>query len=251
MVSVDASDTIIAACIFIWTMQVSQNRGLDEKFDPDNVMEDFDCLQKDLLISPQPLLLYASSSVPSVGKDVASNEATPSICPPFGVEDALAPFEEAVRLTMLICLRAATMQARPWSRKVYVILLARLVERLQLILNWMNEDTCNCSFVDPMLLRSQDKRNPLPISSARPFLIWMCMVGYELSIYYGIFHQGWSDHHPKGCIYLKILEAIGIHDTEDIELCSDDDLIIFDTINLNWATETKWKAADMLRWIIR
>lgn len=242
------TNSIIAACIFMSTMRTSKEQGLDERFDPENLLEDYDFLQYDLLRSARwlpirrPVNYTALGSLESTGveSDISTQDAA---------EQPLLAFEEALRIVTLMCLRAATMQG-PWSKQAYSRLLAKLAGCLQIIIARMCEGPDGCSFVDPSLLHGADRSEILSISSARPFLIWMCMLGYQFSIYHAVYHDGWSDHRPENCIYLRVLAALGLRDDAAIERLHDNDLLIFETINLEWATGKKWYARDMLRWMI-
>ncbi|KAH6657004.1 hypothetical protein BKA67DRAFT_553953 [Truncatella angustata] len=236
----DTVDSILAVCIFISTMQMSQEYGLEEKFDPENLMEDYDFLQRDLLTLPQPL-----------GTNMKDTASTTWPSYDGGLSAAMKPslaFEEAIRVTTLMCLRAANIQA-PWSKATYSKLLDILVDRLRVILDWMYESKEDCAFIDPSLLHHREEG--FPVNNARRFLIWICMIGYELSVYYTVYHEGWSDHRRKSCLYLQMLGALGIHDEADIDNSDNEELSIFDTINLNWATNNKWQARDMLKWMIK
>lgn len=242
-INTDTADTVIATCIFTWTMDKAQRRGVGQTFEPDALQEDYDFLQIDLLNSPRPLWPHFSTPKSS------GSSAFPSR---YDSQDILNAFEDAVRVTTLICLRAATIQISPRSRTQNTRLLDRLVDRLQVILEWMYSDTLQSAYVNPTLLHEQqeDQGAILSVSGARPFLIWMSMIGYQLSVYSGIFHQGWSAHHPEDCIYLKILAAMGISDTTDVDLCARDDVAIFDMLNLNWGTDFSRRSFEVLRWVV-
>lgn len=242
-INMDTADTVIATCIFTWTMDKAQRRGIGQTFEPDALQEDYDFLQIDLLNSPRPLLPHFSTTKSS------GISAFPS---KYDSQDILNAFEDAVRVTTLICLRAATIQTSPRSRTQNTRLLDRLVNRLQIILEWMYSDTLQSAYVNPTLLHEQqeDQGAMLSVSGARPFLIWMSMIGYQLSVYSGIFHQGWSAHHPEDCIYLKTLAAMGISDTTDVDLCARDDVAIFDMLNLNWGTDFSRRSFEVLRWVV-
>lgn len=242
-INTDTADTVIATCIFTWTMDKAQKRGVGQTFEPDGLQEDYDFLQIDLLNSPRPLLPHFSTTTSSASSVFSRR---------YDSRDVLNAFEDAVRVTTLICLRAATIQTSPRSRNQNTRLLDRLVDRLQIILQWMYSDTLYSAYVNPTLLQGQeeDQQAMLSASGARPFLIWMSMIGYQLSVYSGIFHQGWSAHHPEGCIYLKTLEAIGISDMTDVDLCARDDVAIFDMLNLNWGTDFSRRSFEVLRWVV-
>ncbi|ETS75229.1 hypothetical protein PFICI_13713 [Pestalotiopsis fici W106-1] len=226
-------------------MGEAKTRGFGETFEPENVMEDYDCLQIDLLTSPRLLRTATSPSTPESFQNSSPSTGSSTH------QEPLEAFEDAVRIATLLCLRAATLQTHPMAKQSYSMLLDRLIDRLRIILEWIYPDTYDSAYVNPMLLHEQHGQGAiLSMSSARPFLIWMSMIGYQLSVYYGLYHQGWSYHHSEGCIYLKVLVAMGICDAADVDHCTKDDVVIFDMLNLNWATDYKRKSFEMLRWIV-
>lgn len=246
-VSQEVIDTMIATSLFMRTMRAARERTIDEKFDPENLMEDYDFLQRDLLSVPMPLQVHNTPSHRSEER-VESYASVPNAATGNSTQDPSEAFEEALRVTTLMCLRAGTMEG-PWSKISYAALLAHQVSRLHIILDWICKPRVGTPFVDPTLLVGSDDRE-LPVINARPFLVWMCMIGYQLSTYYAIFHEGWTDHRRENCVYLRLLKALGVHNNADIDTCKEADLMIFDTLNTEWATARKWDAKDMLRWII-
>ncbi|KAK9779686.1 hypothetical protein SCAR479_03293 [Seiridium cardinale] len=248
-VSSDVSDNIIAACIFIWSLRTSQQHGSEERFDPDNAMEDYHLLQRDLLSSPRPFRDINDIIAFHAQKAVKADRLPQHTDAQFTAGNPYAAFEESLRLTTLMCLRAGIMQG-PWSKYAYSALLGLLIERLESILNWISEDLDDCSYIDPALLQTNEQTKSLSVSDCRPFLIWMCLIGFELSVYYGVYHADWSGHHPEKSLYFKLLSALAISTKADADVVSDDDLLIFETLNLNWATGSKRTARDCVKWIV-
>ncbi|KAF7537210.1 hypothetical protein G7054_g3900 [Neopestalotiopsis clavispora] len=252
-VNADIADNMIAACIFAWTMREAKECGFGETFEPENVMEDYDCLQIDLLTTPYVLRhQFRSVTSPPSPEDLQVSSPSTSGLSHCAHQDLLEAFEDAVRITTLLCLRAAILQTSPTAKQSYSMLLNRLVDRLQILLDWIYPKAYDSAFIDPTVLNEQQNQGTmLSIGSARPFLIWMSIIGYQLSVYYGFYHKGWSYHHSEGCIYLKILVSVGICDTADVDLCTNDDVAIFDMLNLNWATDYDRQSFELLRWIVK
>ncbi|KAK6070141.1 hypothetical protein SCUP515_08625 [Seiridium cupressi] len=248
-VSSDVSDNIIAACIFIWTLRTSQQHGPEERFDPENAMEDYHLLQRDLLSSPRPFRDINDIIAFHAQKAVKADRLPQNTDAQFTAGNPYVAFEESLRLTTLMCLRAGIMQG-PWSKYAYSALLGLLFERLESLLNWISEDLDDCSYIDPALLQTNEQTKSLSVSDCRPFLIWMCLIGFELSVYYGVYHADWSGHHPEKSLYFKLLSALAIRTKADADVVSDDDLLIFETLNLNWATGNKRTARDCVKWIV-
>jgi hypothetical protein len=150
------SDTIIAVCIFVQMFRLSREEGIGERFNPENIMEDWYGLQYDLLTSPCPLLsdqgdAYSTTTAAAASSyvvDVAAaaylspssncGSSPPAAAGPVRPCESLDGFATAFRVVALMSLRAPTLQW-PWGRAAYVTLLARLEEQLRVLLRWLRQ----------------------------------------------------------------------------------------------------------------
>ncbi|KAI0126848.1 hypothetical protein BJ170DRAFT_421112 [Xylariales sp. AK1849] len=236
------TDTVIAVAIFNRTLRLYRERMIGVKFDPDNVMEDYHCLQHQLLAFPQPFSAYMNVSAGRHANTFSGSNSTETLgANVMSFSTCLQALERALRLSTLICLRASTLESL-WSRRAYLSLLSYLVQQLQVMLAYMRRLQQPHAFVDPY---------PGCAIIARPFLIWMCILGKFLSTYFNVYYGGGSGHNPEGSVYFQVLQEIGILTDTDVDSVTDSDLRICRMLNLSWATGHEWDEKGILRRILR
>lgn len=283
------SDTIIAACIFIQKLRLSREQGNGERFDPENIMEDWYGLQYDLLTSPDPLLTDDCDAAAAAASYLSPVSTCSSPGAHAAAPEALDAFAAAFRIAVLMSLRAPTLQW-PWGRPTYQTLLSLLERQLRVLVLWLrhlqqqreqeqaqrrqkqqqvSSPLDGENFIDPWLLHDADgwgtslcaaadddddeedplgavDSSPLPsvVETSRPFLVWMAVAGYQVSVYYGGSRAG------GGSIYAQLLGALGIRTAADAGAVSDADLAVAHMLDLSWSTGVACEARDILRRVV-
>ncbi|KAH8682288.1 hypothetical protein BX600DRAFT_430172 [Xylariales sp. PMI_506] len=234
----DTVDTVIAVCIFSWTLRMYRDTIISEKIDPENVVEDYYYLQYRLLVYPSPFFKLVN--------DTHRTDMSSYVTMQSHVELA---FEVALRICMLLYLRAPTLQL-PFRWKAYSGLLQALSVQLRTLLEFLCLVQGPClGGVGKVKLEEEDTGGFLVFS--RPLLLWMCMLGSALSHYLNCYHEGWSDHNPKGSVYYRLLNALGIECLSDVDEICEEDLEICRVLDLNWARKGIWDEKKVLRRIIK
>ncbi|KAM0816814.1 hypothetical protein AB5N19_02616 [Seiridium cardinale] len=234
----DTTDTVIAVSIFTQTIRHHHDWAPEDHVDPISLMEDDQGLQHQLLTSPDllwddhiPEGSSGSCSLTSLGCSLAGHP----YCPDF--------LGKAIRLTALMCIRAPTLKVL-FGRFSYTALLNCLHDQLQLVFAWLAEAPRRGTPKGARMINWKAK------ASARPILIWICIIGHSLCTYFDVFHRGWSYRSPERSIYFRILHQLSVRSEMDVEKLREADLEICRILSLDWTTDTQCDGRTVLKRII-
>jgi hypothetical protein len=204
-----------------------RTRQLDIKFEPENLMEEYYAFAHQLLTYP--------CALPPGGP------GSPLLKP--GIEVDYKPsFETALRAATLLCLRAPTLEIVSRQR-ANANLLNLLFKELEIILAWLRQERqrrAEAGVYDPAHEF---------IVNARPFLIWMCLLGDVISTYTN-FHliQRRGLNRRNSVVCQLMVEILG--GSRDVDDITDADLQLTRLWNIDFMIGGKWDERMSLQRIL-
>jgi hypothetical protein len=216
-------EIITKVCIFNKIVICCRTAELDIKFDPEQIMEEYYHLTYQLLTHPRPLLSSKNRPTPPrLGNS-----------PPYRTA-----FEMASRAASLICLRAPTLELAS-GRQASTNLLVLLFRQLSNILVALRQ-------VRRQSIATEESKSADEfIASARPFLVWMCLLGDVIAVYTN-FDQATVLNQGRSVARELLVEIFG-GDSEAGSIITDDDLRVSREWNIGYIIDGKWDEQKTLK----
>ncbi|KAI0129785.1 hypothetical protein BJ170DRAFT_288060 [Xylariales sp. AK1849] len=221
-------DTITSVCSFNRILLSCRAGEIAVQFEPEHLMEEYYDLMHQLLTLPHTLPLRMDSSRPRRPPTKAIH---------------LAAFETALRAATLICLRAPTLElllARVGNEN----LLTLLYEQLHLVLIWFRQARRQAPSLES---GTTDEF----IGKAKPFLVWMCLLGDVIGVYVNFHLAGGEDLNGRGFIVRQLMIEILDGRTElELNDLQDGDLRVSRLWDLGSIIGGKWDERRSLQRIL-